>query len=109
MLTTFGNIALLAGNSLGTLFGRIWDVSNGALERGDLTGLWKLTVLTSCLSPLPLLLLPLLPADAAQHKAMRNGSRASPAAGVVFLVVLFVSLGWIIGQAIYVLSLNETG
>lgn len=108
MLTTFGNVALLAGNSLGTLFARIWDVSNAALERGDLGGLWKLTVLTSCLSPLPLLLLPLLPADVEQHKAMRDGSRASPAAGVAFLVTLFVSLSWIIGQAIYVLLLDKT-
>lgn len=109
MLTTFGNVALLSGNSLGTLFGRIWDVSNGALRRGDLGGLWRLTVLTSCLSPLPLLLLPLLPADTAQQKAMRDGSRKSPLAGVLFLVVLFLSLGWIVGQAVYVLLLNETG
>lgn len=109
MLTTFGNVALLAGNSLGTLFASLWDVSNAALRRGELGGLWKLTVLTSCLSPLPLLLLPLLPADAAQQKAMRQGSRASPAAGVAFLVTLSLSLGWIIAQAIYVLSQNETG
>lgn len=109
MLTTFGNVALLSGNSLGTLFGRIWDVSNAALERGDLGGLWRLTVLTSCLSPLPLLLLPLLPADTTQHKAMRDGSRASPAAGAAFLVVLFVSLAWIIAQAVYVLCQNEAG
>lgn len=109
MLTTFGNVALLSGNSLGTLFGRIWDVSNGALHRGELGGLWRLTVLTSCLSPLPLLLLPLLPADTAQQKAMRDSSRKSPLAGVFFLVVLFLSLGWIVGQAVYVLLLNETG
>ena len=51
MLTTFGNVALLAGNSLGTLFASLWDVSNAALRRGELGGLWKLTVLTSCLSP----------------------------------------------------------
>jgi hypothetical protein len=109
MLTTFGNVALLAGNSLGSLFGKIWDVGNDALRRGELGGLWKLTVLTSSLSPLPLLLLPLLPADTAQQQAMREGSRASPAAGLAFLVALFVSLGWIIAQAVYVLCLDETG
>jgi len=107
MLTTFSNLALILGNSVGSLFSLIWDVSNGAMRRGDLSGLWKLTVLTSCLSPLPLVLLFLLPSDREQEKEMRSRAGASKWAGMLFLVTLAGSLAWIIGQGVYVLCNQE--
>lgn len=103
MLTTFSNLALILGNSVGSLFSLIWDVSNGAMRRGDLSGLWKLTVLTSCLSPLPLVLLFSLPSDREQEKQMRSRAEASKWAGMLFLATLAGSLAWIIGQGIYIL------
>ncbi len=91
------------GNSLGSLLSLIWDVSNGAMLRGDLRGLWRLTVLTSCLSPLPLTLLWLLPSDQQEEKEMKDRAGASKVAGGLFLATLFLSLAWIIGQGVYVL------
>lgn len=103
LLTTFSNMALILGNSVGSIFSLIWDVSNGAMKRNDLSGLWRLTVLTSCLSPLPLALLSLLPSDKEAEKEMRSRAGASKSAGVLFLVTLALSLCWIIGQGFYVL------
>lgn len=79
------------------------------MRRGDLDGLWKLTVLTSCLSPIPLVLLSLLPSDTEEEKAMRDRAKASPMAGALFLITLTCSLAWIILQAIWVLLANESG
>ena len=64
MLTTFGNIALVCASNMGNLLAGVWDVSNSALRRGDVSGLWRLSLLTSCVALLPLSLLHLLPRDA---------------------------------------------
>lgn len=104
MLTTFSNLALIVGNSLGSLLSLIWDVSNSALRRGDLRGLWRLTVLTSCVSPAPLMLLFLLPMDREQENKMRDRAGANKCAGVLFLATFIGSFAWIIGQGIYVLA-----
>lgn len=38
------------------------------MRRGDYGGLWRLSLLTSCLSPLPLAMLSLLPANFEEQK-----------------------------------------
>jgi hypothetical protein len=38
----------------GTLLSKIWDVGNEALRLHDFHGLWRLTVLTSAMAPIPL-------------------------------------------------------
>jgi hypothetical protein len=38
----------------GTLLSKIWDVGNEALRLHEFHGLWRLTVLTSAMAPIPL-------------------------------------------------------
>ncbi|CBJ32848.1 conserved unknown protein [Ectocarpus siliculosus] len=110
-LTTFGNIALNCAGSLGTLFAKLWDVGNDTLRNEDVSGLWKLTVLTSLISPVPLVLLRLLPASAAEQEALRADTKRSMRGGAAFVSVLVGSLAWTLAEAVYVLSsdADETG
>ena len=94
MLTTFGNIALVCARNLGNLMAGIWDVSNGALREGDVSGLWKLSLLTSMLALLPILWLHLLPNNAEEQEELAKSKDRSRPAGIIFLVVLFGSLSW---------------
>lgn len=100
MLTTFGNIALVCANNLGNHFAGIWDVSNHAMKAHNYSGLWKLTVLKSLLNLLPLCLLHLLPANAAEQDALCKSPVRSKTAGTVFLGILFCSLSWTIYTAV---------
>ncbi|CAM9718285.1 unnamed protein product [Ectocarpus sp. 6 AP-2014] len=110
-LTTFGNIALNCAGCLGTLFAKLWDVGNDTLRNEDVSGLWKLTVLTSLISPVPLVLLRLLPASAAEQEALRADTKRSMRGGAAFVSVLVGSLAWTLAEAVYVLSsdADETG
>lgn len=100
MLTTFGNIALVCASNVGNLLANIWDVSNDAMRDKNVSGLWKLNTLTSCLSVLPLCLLFLLPRDAEEQEQLAKSQKRSKTAGIIFLTVLFGSLSWTIVTAL---------
>jgi len=100
MLTTFGNIALVCSSNLGNLFANIWDVSNDAMEAHDVSGLWKLSLLTSALSIIPLSLLFLLPRSAEEQDELSKSKVRSKLGGGIFLTVLFGSLLWTVITAI---------
>jgi hypothetical protein len=100
MLTTFGNIALVCACNVGNLLSNIWDVSNDAMRRKDVSGLWKLNLLTSSLAIIPLSLLFLLPRNAEEQDVLAKSQVRSKTAGVVFLCVLFGSLLWTVSTAI---------
>lgn len=94
MLTTFGNIALVCASNLGNLLADVWDVKNETLRDGDISGLWKLSLLTSGLAMLPILWLHLLPNSADEQEELAKSKEKSRTAGIIFLVVLFGSLTW---------------
>ena len=104
MLTTFGNIALTVAGSLGTQLGQIWDVSNTALKNNDLSGLWKLALLTSLVPILPLFLLYLIPANQKMQKELQKSTDRSVIGGVIFLSVLVFSLVSVFVNAYEILS-----
>ena len=66
------------GYNIGTLFYKIWDVSNGAIESGNWDGLWKLSLLTSLLQPLGLLLLCLLPKNSEDQEKLQRSDYLIP-------------------------------
>ena len=70
------------------------DVSNKALRNGEVGGLWRLNVLTACLSVLPLLLLPLLPKNEEDQERLSKDKTKSKLGGIVFLTVLCASVVW---------------
>jgi hypothetical protein len=55
-------------------------VSNAAMRAHDFRGLWRLTLLTSCLSPIPLVLVKLLPksVESQQKLQVRAGCDRRP-------------------------------
>ena len=55
---------------LGVMFANIWDVSNAAMRRHDISGLWKLSCLTSVIALLPLLLISLLPSNPEEQEKL---------------------------------------
>ena len=55
---------------LGEEFSNIWDVSNAAMRRHDISGLWKLSCLTSVIELLPLTLIFLLPSNAEEQEIL---------------------------------------
>jgi hypothetical protein len=64
------------------------------------SGLWRLSLLTSALSLLPLSLLWLLPRNAEEQDQYSKSQKRSKIGGVIFLLVLFSSLGYSIWQAL---------
>jgi hypothetical protein len=75
------------------------DVSNDAMRRGDVSGLWKLHVLTSVVSLVPLCLLFLLPKNEADQERLAKNATRSRKGGAAFLLVLFGSLAWSVSAA----------
>ncbi|CAM9195436.1 unnamed protein product [Chrysoparadoxa australica] len=100
IITTFSNVAFSVSTNIGMLLTRIWDVSNAAITAGDYAGLWKLTLLTSLLQPVPLLLLRYMPADKTEHRLMiQKGSDWR--GGAVFVAVLATSITWTVVASVY--------
>lgn len=98
----------------GTLLTRVWDVSNGAMGRGDYSGLWKLTVLTSGLQLLGLLPVRLLPSGRrAQAKrgpgggeegTEEEGEQSSVYGGLGLVTFLLVTWAWTLIESWVVMS-----
>lgn len=100
MLTTFSNIALVCASNLGNHLAGVWDVSNEAMRSHEVSGLWKLSVLTSTLALVPLSLLWLLPKNAEEQQSLAKSKVKSKFGGAMFLLVLFGSLAWTISTAV---------
>jgi len=97
-LTTFSNVAGSVGSNIGTLFTEIWDVSNHAIETGDWSGLWKLSLLTSLLQPLGLVLLFLLPKDAEDQEKLQKSDHRNFWGGLCFSLFLTGALLYVFAQ-----------
>ena len=92
MLTTLSNLAGTVAYSLAAALANIWDVSIPTLQAHHYTGMWKLTLLCGCIQLIGLFFLRLLPSGVAEQLATQQQSVASKPAGIVFLIVVFVSL-----------------
>ena len=98
MLTTLSNVAGAIGSDIGTLMTGVWDVSNESLQKGEWTGLWKLSLLTSLIQPLGLCLLWLLPRDVAHQKKMQRCDKRNFWGGLGFVTFLVVAWSWTLVQ-----------
>ena len=98
MLTTWMNVAGELGYDIGTSLTDIWDVSNCALAKGKVYGLWRLTVLTSAIQLAPIFLIWMFPRDKqAVFASLKHEFRSKPA-GAFFIFVLLAS---ILGTLLY--------
>ncbi|KAL7567442.1 hypothetical protein ACA910_021401 [Epithemia clementina (nom. ined.)] len=95
MFTTVMNSALMISPAISSLLLGIWDVSKDALEKGDLDGLFNLSLLTTVIQISPLLFLGWLPRDRKELEALASKPfSGSPIGGGIFLSVLFCSMAW---------------
>eukprot|EP00606_Chrysophyceae_sp_TOSAG23-5_P000703 GSChrysophyteH2.ASY1.ANO1.1193.1 assembled CDS len=101
LLTSFSNISLAIGSSIGTYFSSLWDVSNTTMANNHLDGLWYLSITTSLLSIVPLAFLYLLPGSAVEQYALRKDTTRSNIGGLLFLVGFTLSLMWVLVCNVY--------
>jgi len=99
MYTTFWNSAMLLSPAISTMLLPIWDVSKAALERGELDGMFNLTLLTTAIQASPIFLLSWLPHGKEDLMALslstnenENPHATSRLGGGCFLIVLFGSM-----------------
>jgi hypothetical protein len=76
--------------TLSSLLLGIFDVSKSTLEAGDVSGLFKLSVLTTAIQTVPILFIGLLPH--ARDDLMAMSDTKSTIGGVIFVALLFVSM-----------------
>jgi len=93
MFTTANNAALGLASTLSTVVLRIWDVSKETMLSGDLSGLVKLTILTTILQTSGILFVKMLPNTREDltklHKDPLSGSKVG---GFIFLAITFSSI-----------------
>lgn len=95
MFTTVNNSALNLSSAISTMLLRIYDVSKETMLSGDLSGMIKLTILTTVIQVSGLLFIKLLPRTKDDltklHGDSFSGSRIG---GFIFLSVTFLSIGY---------------
>lgn len=95
MFTTVNNCAMGLAGALSTNLLGVWDVSKQTMLAGDLSGMTKLTLLTTALQTSGLLFVRLLPNTkdelAKLHSDYYSGSKIG---GFIFLVITLVSVLW---------------
>ena len=99
MFTTAYNAALLVAPSISTALLGIWNVSLGALEAGDLTGLFKLSVLTAFIQMSPLLFLNWLPHSRHELLALETKQLSKwghTVGGALFVTIITLSISFTI-------------
>lgn len=93
MFTTISNSGKMISPALSSLLLGIWDTSKEAFERGDLDGLYNLSVLTTVIQLSPILILNWFPGSRLELKELGkkpySGSRIG---GALFLLILFLSM-----------------
>ena len=93
MFTTVNNSALNLSSSISTLLLSIWDVSKETLLSGELSGMIKLTILTTALQTSGLLFVKLLPNRKEDLIEMQKDSYSgNRIGGFIFLTITLFSV-----------------
>ena len=90
MFTTLSNSAWTLASAFSTLLLGVWDVSKDALERGDLSGMINLSLLTTSIQLSGILFVRLLPRTKEELSNLSNDG--SKVGGFIFLLVTFGSI-----------------
>jgi hypothetical protein len=97
MFTTVNNSALTLSSAISTQLLRIWDVSRTALAAGDLSGMVRLTYLTTVVQVAAIAFVSWLPHTKEDLVQLNEQSSRSRVGGTVFLVVTFGSILYAVG------------
>mmetsp|Transcript_18627 Transcript_18627/g.25850 ORF Transcript_18627/g.25850 Transcript_18627/m.25850 type:complete len:301 (+) Transcript_18627:1-903(+) len=94
MFTTVANSASTTSSAFSTMLLRIWDVSKAAFERGDLSGMVNLTLLTTALQVSAILFVGLLPHTKEGLAELGRASSKSSIGGFIFLAITLLSISY---------------
>jgi hypothetical protein len=93
MFTTVNNCAYGLSSAISTMLLGVWDVKKETMIGGDLSGMTKLTILTTILQTCGLLFVKLLPHTKDDLKKLHGDTYSGSAiGGSVFLVVTLLSV-----------------
>eukprot|EP00978_Attheya_sp_CCMP212_P024394 scaffold76533_cov48-Attheya_sp.AAC.2 len=97
MYTTAWNSSMLLAPAISTLMLGIWDVSEEALEEGNLDGMFHLTILTSLLQISAILFIGMLPRNVKDLEDLNSPAFSfsySKIGGSIFLGTIVLSIGY---------------
>lgn len=100
MFTTVNNSALNLSSAISTRLLAIWDVSLEALQAGQKTGIFNLTLLTTILQLSGILFVGLLPRTKDDLAKLGDDSARSSTGGAIFLIITFCSIIYAIVVAV---------
>ncbi|CAB1114355.1 unnamed protein product [Ectocarpus sp. CCAP 1310/34] len=103
LLTTVSNVAYAVAYAIGDLLtdlGGSWSTSNATLLAGDMSGMWRLTLLTSCVAVTPMFLVWLLPRNKKEQQELQKSSANNRLGGQIFLMVAGLSILFTIVEAV---------
>ncbi len=109
MLTTWSNLAGSLAFDISTALTSVWDVSSETISEGNYSGVWKLSLLCGLIGPIPLLLLGLIPKSKEDQRTLQQDTTKHYWAGVIFLVVMVLTLAITFVESVYEVYFNKEG
>ncbi len=101
MLTTWSNLAGSLAFDISTALTAVWDVSSATIQAGDYGGVWKLSLLSGLIGPVPLLLLGLIPKNKEDQRKLQADQTRHFWAGVLFIFVMIATLIITFAESVY--------
>lgn len=109
MFSTINNSAMLVSSALSTAMLGLWDVSPAALARDDMTGMVKLTVLTTVVQTCAVFLVGLLPRGVEDLRKLSFTAKSQVGAAVFLAVIILSVLYAIASNVLNIVSPGWTG
>jgi hypothetical protein len=109
MLTTWSNLAGSLAFDISTALTVVWDVGSQTISDGDYSGVWKLSLLCGLVGPIPLLMLGLIPKSKEDQRRLQQDTTKHWGAGVIFLVVMILTLLITFVESIYEVYFRQEG
>ena len=105
MFTTVNNCAGGVAYAISTMLLGIWDVSKETMLSGDLSGMTKLTLLTTALQTAGIFFVKLLPNTKEELAGLHSGTYSgSKIGGFIFLSVVILSVLYAIGVSLLTIA-----
>ena len=102
LFTSVYNSAYMVAPAISTMLLKIWDVKKATLETGDLSGMTKLTILTSLIQACAIFVIPLMPRTREDLEVLSIGHNSvSKVGGFMILLVVFISITYTVGVGVY--------
>ena len=107
VLTTVSNLSGTIAFDISTAIANIWDTSNETLRAGNFYGVTLLTLICVVVSPLPLILINLIPKNRVDQNILINEGKKNRTAGIIFVLIIFFTLMITAVETIYTIYFEQ--